>query len=507
MKKIVCIAFMLLSIVALFGGGIVTNTNQHATYIRMPARAATLEIDGVYYNPAGLVSLEDGFHFSLNNQYIAQTRIVKSTNPTLHDGKFKGEVLVPIFPDIYAAYKKGKMTYSFGVCPIGGGGSADFDKGLPSFEEQVSALPAMLTASGITTTDYDLSSSFEGRSLNWGLQFNFSYAISEMIGVSVGCRYVIATNTYEGNLKDIMINPQHASNPNGSGNMVSAPLFFETLSTNANNAAQAMQPIITGGGGGYTLDELVAFGMLTEEQANQLSASLGGIYNSEMTAEEVQTAYYTAAATMDGYAAGTSDKELEVTQNGTGISPIFGVNFNLNEKLNIALKYEHKTVIEMENDTKVDDVSMFPDKAKNPNDMPGLLTLGVGYRALEKLYLSTGMHYYFDKDAEYRKKNNGDMIDEDSWEASLGLEYQITDKIMASIGYIRSSIGVSDDYQSDITHALSSSSYAFGGRYYINDKLNVDFGVINTFYDDYDKDIYTFERDSIDIALGLNFKL
>jgi long-chain fatty acid transport protein len=62
----------------MFAGDILHNTNQSAMYTRMPARDATLGIDAVYYNPAGLTKLTDGFHFSINNQYISQTRTITS---------------------------------------------------------------------------------------------------------------------------------------------------------------------------------------------------------------------------------------------------------------------------------------------------------------------------------------------------------------------------------------------------------------------------------------------
>jgi len=39
----------------LFAGGLVTNTNQSASFIRMPSLDAVIGIEGVYYNPAGLV--------------------------------------------------------------------------------------------------------------------------------------------------------------------------------------------------------------------------------------------------------------------------------------------------------------------------------------------------------------------------------------------------------------------------------------------------------------------
>jgi len=55
---------------ALFAGGIVTNTNQSAAWVRLPSRNASTEIDAVYYNPAGLMKLKNGFHFSVSNQSI-----------------------------------------------------------------------------------------------------------------------------------------------------------------------------------------------------------------------------------------------------------------------------------------------------------------------------------------------------------------------------------------------------------------------------------------------------
>ena len=59
---------------SMFAGGLVTNTNQSASWVRLPSRNASIEIDAVYYNPAGLMKLDNGFHFSLNNQTIFQNK-------------------------------------------------------------------------------------------------------------------------------------------------------------------------------------------------------------------------------------------------------------------------------------------------------------------------------------------------------------------------------------------------------------------------------------------------
>ena len=66
---------MLIVSTSTFAGGLLTNTNQHAAFLRMLSRGATTEIDGALSNPAGLAFLpNDGFHMSLSIQSAFQTR-------------------------------------------------------------------------------------------------------------------------------------------------------------------------------------------------------------------------------------------------------------------------------------------------------------------------------------------------------------------------------------------------------------------------------------------------
>ena len=173
MKRITLLLVGLLSLPFFsYSDGIVTNQNQSAAYVRMFARDATTDIDAVFFNPAGLTKLNDGFYLSLNYQYIKQNKSVTSDYPYL-DGtpkEYLGEINVPIFPGIYAAYKKGKFVVSFGWNPVGGGGGATFDKGLPSFETGISDLVPGLTYRGLPTTAYSLDAYFEGSSVFWGYQ-------------------------------------------------------------------------------------------------------------------------------------------------------------------------------------------------------------------------------------------------------------------------------------------------------------------------------------------------
>ena len=87
--------------------------------------------------------------------------------------------------------------------------------------------------------------------------------------------------------------------------------------------------------------------------------------------------------------------EVEAVQKGSGFTPIIGVNISPNEDLNIGLKYEMATKIELTNETVVDGSGMFTDGAKTRADMPAMFTAGIDYQLSEKLSATTGLHYYF----------------------------------------------------------------------------------------------------------------
>lgn len=83
MRKISLIGFVMLIVsIPTFAGGLLTNTNQHVAFLRMLARGASIDIDGVYSNPAGLAFLPgDGLYLSLNGQSAYQTRNIDMTFP------------------------------------------------------------------------------------------------------------------------------------------------------------------------------------------------------------------------------------------------------------------------------------------------------------------------------------------------------------------------------------------------------------------------------------------
>lgn len=426
-KRSVAIAAILtLGYSSLFAGGILTNTNQSAHFIRMVARDASVQIDAAYTNPAGLVKLEDGLHFSFTNQSAFQTRTITSTfAPFVGFGgnatkEFKGTASAPIIPSIQAAYKKGKWVLSGNLAVTGGGGKATFNDGLPSFESQIAVLPAALSGMKLPTTQYSVDAYMRGSSFIYGAQMGGSYAINDMFSAYAGFRLNIVNNGYEGYLKNIKINPTHPQiNPTGA--MISAKDFFTTI--------------------GQT----------------QLAESV-------------------------------SDREIDNKQSGWGVNPILGLNFN-HKGLNIGVKYEFKTSLDVESKTvdgKDGGLAQFKDGVNTPHDIPALLTVGASYQILPNLSASIGYHHFFDSDANMGGKEK--FINGGTNEYLFGAEYRIDRMFLVSAGGQITRYGVTDDYQKDLSFSINSYSIGLGGAVNVAKNVMINIGYFWTTYSDWNKD-------------------
>jgi long-subunit fatty acid transport protein len=532
-------AFLSISLIA---GGIMTNTNQSAAYARLLARNASLGIDAVYYNPAGLTKLGNGFHLSLNNQTIFQTKDVISNYPYLHgapEAKYVGNIEAPVFPGVYAAYKIDKLAFSFGFNPVGGGGGATYDLGLPSFEMPVSDLVPMLGPK-YGVTDYKADINFEGTSVYFGYQFGISYEINPNISLFAGIRTVTAKNTYKGAIRNVMINPT-MPNPPYDGTFIPASEFgtqqatyFTDVSELYGGAADGMSLLVAQGAGSLTAAQLAAMGIISPAQQAQIEFGLTSIgMPANSTVSQAQVGFETTsnqaaagAAQMTGLAAKTGDTEVDVEQTGTGYTPMFGANLTIAEKLTLAIKYEMITKLELTNKTKVDGTGTFPDGATSRADMPAMLSIGASYPVTKKLNANLGFNYYWDKTADYGKKDesgepiaNDLVIDNNFYEASFGLEYNFTEKFLLSAGFNYAKTGVSEAYQNDLSFSNSSNTVAFGGQYKISPAIGINIGALYTMYSD-DSKTYNhqlgaelipvtedYTKETMLIAIGLDIKI
>ena len=490
----------------IFAGGLVTNSNQSAMFTRLQNRNASTAIDAVFFNPAGLTKLEDGFHLSLNNQSIFQKQTITNDYSYLSGTprEYIGDVSAPVYPGVYLAYKTGRLALSAGFNVIGGGGGAKYETGLPSFEMGISDLVPLLNSKNIPTTQYSADISFEGSSIYFGYQANASYEINDMISIAAGLRMVSAKNTYTGSLENISVNPNYpAFGAAYTGGMVLANTFFASgatalnaLSAGATAFAAGLQPIITGGGGSVLLANGTSVG-LTSQQITQIQQILGaaGLTPAQIGAQTIASTqgvltlsapvFGSNATAMTGYAAATQNLYVDAEQTGMGFTPILSLNLSPSNKLNVSIRYEFKTKLELT--TKVYDNKgggVFTDGSKVIADLPAILFLGVEYKPIEKLSLAGTFNYYFDKNVDYDGSEllNINMIDNNFLEYGLGAEYGITEDFRVSAGWVSTNTGVNSDYQSDMGFSTNTNSFGAGFGYRISPMIDLNVGGQYTLY-------------------------
>ncbi len=187
--------------------------------------------------------------------------------------------------------------------------------------------------------------------------------------------------------------------------------------------------------------------------------------------------------------------ELDCSQTGWGVTPIIGVNYKV-AGLTLAAKYEFKTNLNIENDTKTFNASSsafetaladYKHGVNTPNDLPAILYVAAGYEILpDKLRAVLEYHFYDDKHAgmahdkqEYLTRGTNEYL--------AGVEWDINKIFTVSAGGQITDYGLIDEYQSQTSFSCDSYSIGFGGAVNLTSKLRLNVSYFWTTYSDYTK--------------------
>ncbi len=203
-KKTIALALALVVTLPALAGGLLTNTNQNAAFLRSMAQDGQIDINSIYANPAGGAFLGDGWHLALNMQSAFQHRDITTTyapfalnkayDPASDTHLYKGKATAPVVPSFTLSYNKPKWSVSVHFALGGGGGKCEFDDGLGSFETAYAPMLSML-GSG-----YTLDSYMKGRSYYYDIQVGGTYKFIDNLSGYVGLRGVIPTCNYKGHV-------------------------------------------------------------------------------------------------------------------------------------------------------------------------------------------------------------------------------------------------------------------------------------------------------------------
>jgi len=119
-------------------------------------------------------------------------------------------------------------------------------------------------------------------------------------------------------------------------------------------------------------------------------------------------------------------------------------------------------------------------------DLPAALNMGAGYQVLKPLYVSASFNYYFNSFAQLNSVlDTSDYSD--SWELAAGADYDINDKVTASLGLSYGNRGTKKTVNNTFNPVLDSLVIGTGVEYRPIDNLTLTLGLmyIQYFKQDY----------------------
>ena len=425
-----------------FAGGLMTNTNQSASFLRSVARGTSYGADAVYFNPAGTAFMGNGFHIGISNQLARQTRTITSTyapfvmgasNNGLQTKEFTGEAFAAFIPSLHVTYKHNDWAVMAGVGVNGGGGSLEFANGLGSFERSFAVLPGAVSqlgaTMGLSASQYAMDMYLKGSSMTLAFNVGASYKITECLSAAALVRFSPTINSYTGYMKNIQINPSFPA-MGLAGTMMPASTFFSAIG------------------------------------------------NAE-------------------YAALTADHILEVEQKGFAVSPILALAYHKgNWDASVKYEFEMGTELKIKSSeaSAKDPVinAIFADGSTVKSETPALLAAAVS-RQCGSVKVTAEWHHFFDKNAE---NSFSSAVKGNTNEYLLGAEWAVSERWVISAGAQRTQLDLDENAYSDMNFSLSAWSFGVGFAYKVCDAVDFNFGYMPTLYD-----TATAEG----VASGLNF--
>ncbi|MCR4922341.1 MAG: hypothetical protein K5945_11650 [Bacteroidaceae bacterium] len=454
-KKIILALTATLASASMMAGGLLTNTNQNASFLRQMSQDGIIDITGLYANPAGTAFLSPGLHLSLNIQSAKQSRDITTSFPLFAYNRqnpqathrFDGDALAPVIPSLQLSYNwDSRWSVNAAFALGGGGGKCEFDQGLGTFEalyasqiysgvvsDLATAIAPSLIAAGVPVAQvstqaqaaataafrgYDLNAYMKGRSYQFGLTLGGTYKIMDNLSAFVGLRGVFATNNYNGWVTDVKA---YYQNP-ADGQMATTDLSANSLDLNAD-------------------------------------------------------------------------------QTGFGVTPIIGMDWQVDSHWNLAFKFELPTHLSLKNKTEMNaytaavaqtnpTLGQFADGRSVREDVPGIIAAGAQYKACDRLRLMAGWHYYMDCQAK-KEGDKQELIDKGTLEFSAGAEYDVMRRLTLSASWQCTRYRLSDEYMNDLSFNLSSNAIGVGLRFNASEHLTLDFGYMHNFYQTRNVDMTT----------------
>jgi long-chain fatty acid transport protein len=173
--------------------------------------------------------------------------------------------------------------------------------------------------------------------------------------------------------------------------------------------------------------------------------------------------------------------DIDYKQKADGIGGFIGINITPQEdKLNIGVRYETKTHLNFETSVSRDDTGMLTNGAKEREDLPGLIGIGVGFRFNPEWKIDTSYTYYLEKNAvrqnaRFKYVGNG-------YDIATAVEYAFAPKLKATLGFMLTDINMNPDDMLPEGAELDAKTICGGIFYEVTPNLDLNFALMKNIY-------------------------
>ncbi len=397
-----------------FGASIDHIQNYTAEYnANMAQQAAISPTTSAYYNPAGLMRLQNGTYFTGGVQ-LAFGKETMRYDTNAGDGNRYDADLAPI-PNFALIKKTDDRAFFWTFGGIAGGGNLEYKDGVAGIKVLEDAIPGM---TGGFLSAKDNGSWAEGENMYAQTTIGTAWNINNKLSMSVAGRVVYGWR----NLKASLDAELTGTIPNGAmGNNTGI-----NLPVNESLKAEIDSERTAWGFGGqiglnYAYDDTWNFAMRYDTKVKM-------------------------------------EFEADATSRKLSFGPLSPVGGLLGDK-----GFENF-------------FPQYADGAKHRRDLPAILALGASQKVTDKWTMFYGFNYYFnesakiDKDVKYRdlltnKVKSTGLEYDNGWEISVGTEYWLNDKwaLLAGVNY--ADTGAPKESYMDVEYALNSFLVGMGVKY------------------------------------------
>lgn len=427
-----------------FGASIDHIQNYTAEYnANMAQQGAISPTTSVYYNPAGLMRLQNGTYFTGGVQiaFGKETMNYDTTGINSAAGKssnsYDADLLAPI-PNFAVFKKDDDRAYFWTFSGIAGGGTLEYKDGVAGIkvlEDALAYVKNPVTGQPVSLMPVDKGSWAEGENMYGQTTLGMAWKVNEKLSLSAAGRVVYGWRNLKAKL-----------------NAQSETLALMTGKDGSIKASMDAERTAWGFGGQFGLN-----------YAPNDTWNIGMRYDTKINME---------------FEADTSSTTFKSPV------PIMGSN---------ELGFENF-------------FPQYADGAKYRRDLPAIFAIGASQKVTDRWTMFYGANYYFNESAKIDKDVPGYTYGieyDNGWEISVGTEYWLNEKwaVLGGVNYAKT--GAKSESYSDVEFALDSILVGMGVKYRPDEDTE---WVVSTSHYFYDSEDGTFNEKYSGLANNQNYE-